>query len=333
MAKLERLNLEEVNPHLCGGRVENYLGKTTPSSPYQDSNLDLLILSSQAQHETRALANYARERQYWTHFNGIRTDSALKKGSGRSPNRDYNLNLPVLGSLSKHETSTLANYATGVGLRQVVEVGLQSPSRLTAEDRNLGGHAACHGATRAKSSGSSSTSRGSCSSLGNKVRRPRRFYSEDMKQTNLNMLTSEFELWSLKWQNTHQDRSYEELYSVPKGTPHSQSVPQQLLSEEQCAHRSQIMSYPYLRGDIWDYIQGCSQAHIIPNLLQPSVEGGNSAPSRNEKYDDYEVLAVGSTAAIDWTTKIHPVARLLHSPSSYSKTIKFLKVLLSTSSF
>nr|CAD7428748.1 unnamed protein product [Timema monikensis] len=50
---------EEVNPHLRGGRVEHHLGKTTPSSPELDSNLDLPILGSLAQHETRALANYA----------------------------------------------------------------------------------------------------------------------------------------------------------------------------------------------------------------------------------------------------------------------------------
>nr|CAD7399381.1 unnamed protein product [Timema cristinae] len=39
-----------------GGRVENHLGKTTPSSSERDSNLDLLVLSSLAQHETSALA-------------------------------------------------------------------------------------------------------------------------------------------------------------------------------------------------------------------------------------------------------------------------------------
>nr|CAD7427967.1 unnamed protein product [Timema monikensis] len=44
-----------VNPHLRGGRVENHLGKTTPSSPDRDSNLDLLILSSRAQHDKRGL--------------------------------------------------------------------------------------------------------------------------------------------------------------------------------------------------------------------------------------------------------------------------------------
>nr|CAD7259718.1 unnamed protein product [Timema shepardi] len=45
--------LEEVNPHLRGGRVENHLGKTTPSSPDRDSNLNLPVLSSRAQHDQR----------------------------------------------------------------------------------------------------------------------------------------------------------------------------------------------------------------------------------------------------------------------------------------
>nr|CAD7587970.1 unnamed protein product [Timema genevievae] len=48
-----RLNLEEVNPHLRGGRVENHLGKTTPSSPDRDSNLDLPILGGLTQHDWR----------------------------------------------------------------------------------------------------------------------------------------------------------------------------------------------------------------------------------------------------------------------------------------
>nr|CAD7395187.1 unnamed protein product [Timema cristinae] len=46
-------NYEEVNPHLRGRRVENHLGKTTPSSPDRDSNLDLPVLSSRAQHDKR----------------------------------------------------------------------------------------------------------------------------------------------------------------------------------------------------------------------------------------------------------------------------------------
>nr|CAD7412796.1 unnamed protein product [Timema poppensis] len=42
-----------MNPHLRGGRVENHLGKTTPSSPDRDSNIDLPALSSRAQHDKR----------------------------------------------------------------------------------------------------------------------------------------------------------------------------------------------------------------------------------------------------------------------------------------
>nr|CAD7261451.1 unnamed protein product [Timema shepardi] len=48
-----KVELEEVKPHLRGGRVENHLGKTTPSSPNRDSNLDLPVLSSRAQHDKR----------------------------------------------------------------------------------------------------------------------------------------------------------------------------------------------------------------------------------------------------------------------------------------
>nr|CAD7429758.1 unnamed protein product [Timema monikensis] len=51
--ELGRLNIEEVNPHLRGGRVENHLGNTTPSSPERDLNLVLPVLSSRAQHDKR----------------------------------------------------------------------------------------------------------------------------------------------------------------------------------------------------------------------------------------------------------------------------------------
>nr|CAD7600293.1 unnamed protein product [Timema genevievae] len=59
--KLGRFNVEELNPHLLGGRVENHFEKTTPSIPDQDSSLNLPVLGSPAQHETSALANYATE--------------------------------------------------------------------------------------------------------------------------------------------------------------------------------------------------------------------------------------------------------------------------------
>nr|CAD7401597.1 unnamed protein product [Timema cristinae] len=48
-----KVELEEVNPHLRGGIVENHLGKTTPCSPDRDSNLDLPVLRSRAQHDKR----------------------------------------------------------------------------------------------------------------------------------------------------------------------------------------------------------------------------------------------------------------------------------------
>nr|CAD7445673.1 unnamed protein product [Timema bartmani] len=53
--ELRRLNLEEVKPHLSEGRVENHLVKTIPNSPNRDSNLDIPVLSSLAQHKTSAL--------------------------------------------------------------------------------------------------------------------------------------------------------------------------------------------------------------------------------------------------------------------------------------
>nr|CAD7395069.1 unnamed protein product [Timema cristinae] len=68
---LTQVELEEVNPHLRGGRVENHLGKTTPSPPDRDSNLDLPILSSRAQHDKRVSQLRHRETTYvtlWSEF-------------------------------------------------------------------------------------------------------------------------------------------------------------------------------------------------------------------------------------------------------------------------
>nr|CAD7576088.1 unnamed protein product [Timema californicum] len=49
------VELEEVNPHLRGGRVENNLGNQppAPSSPDRNSNLDLPVLGGRAQHDKR----------------------------------------------------------------------------------------------------------------------------------------------------------------------------------------------------------------------------------------------------------------------------------------
>nr|CAD7196030.1 unnamed protein product [Timema douglasi] len=62
-----KVELEEVNPHLRGRRVENHLGKTTPSSPDRDSNLDLPVLSSRAQHDKRVSQLRHRGGSAWVH--------------------------------------------------------------------------------------------------------------------------------------------------------------------------------------------------------------------------------------------------------------------------
>nr|CAD7574134.1 unnamed protein product [Timema californicum] len=53
-----KVELEEVNPHLRGGIVQNHSEKTTPSSPNRDSNLDLLVLSNRAQHDKHQLKSF-----------------------------------------------------------------------------------------------------------------------------------------------------------------------------------------------------------------------------------------------------------------------------------
>nr|CAD7412157.1 unnamed protein product [Timema poppensis] len=53
LQRIGKVELEEINPQLRGGRVENHFEKTTPSSPDRDSNLDLPVLSSLAQHDKR----------------------------------------------------------------------------------------------------------------------------------------------------------------------------------------------------------------------------------------------------------------------------------------
>nr|CAD7463247.1 unnamed protein product [Timema tahoe] len=68
--ELGGLNLEEVNPHLCGGRVENNLGKTNPSSPDRDSNLDLPVLGGDS--PLVAIGDRAAHpRPRWLPFQGI----------------------------------------------------------------------------------------------------------------------------------------------------------------------------------------------------------------------------------------------------------------------
>nr|CAD7439689.1 unnamed protein product [Timema bartmani] len=58
--ELGGLNLEEVNPHLRGGRVENHLGKTTPVHP-TEIRTSISPSSTAELNTTSALVNYATE--------------------------------------------------------------------------------------------------------------------------------------------------------------------------------------------------------------------------------------------------------------------------------
>nr|CAD7265420.1 unnamed protein product [Timema shepardi] len=111
-----KVELEEVNPHWRGGRVENHLGKTTPSSPDRDSNLDLPVLSSRAQHDKRV-----REQATWrgslktvpSNVGQRRVDSMLWVNAAE-------LLFPseyVALAVELNTRSALANYATEAGRR------------------------------------------------------------------------------------------------------------------------------------------------------------------------------------------------------------------------
>nr|CAD7423422.1 unnamed protein product [Timema monikensis] len=74
--RIGKVELEEVNPHLRGGRVENHLGKTTPVHP-TEIRTSISPSSAVELNMTSALANYATEaalrktlliahRQVWT---------------------------------------------------------------------------------------------------------------------------------------------------------------------------------------------------------------------------------------------------------------------------
>nr|CAD7569225.1 unnamed protein product [Timema californicum] len=135
-----KVELEEVNQHLRGGRVEKQLGKTTP---VHSTEIRTWISPSSAVelNMTSALAIYATEAGSkaidWTVDEGdnryTRTASnpnlsvvgslVYSENSAfdhpaiesSSPDRDSNLNLPVLGSLTQHETCSLVKYATEAG--------------------------------------------------------------------------------------------------------------------------------------------------------------------------------------------------------------------------
>nr|CAD7574316.1 unnamed protein product [Timema californicum] len=89
----EKVELEEVNPHLRGGRVENHLGKTTPSSPDRDSNLDLPALSSRAQHDKRVPISPSS-------VCSSDTDSLLKDNEDLNTTEDHSISCPTMSMLT-----------------------------------------------------------------------------------------------------------------------------------------------------------------------------------------------------------------------------------------
>nr|CAD7397415.1 unnamed protein product [Timema cristinae] len=95
--EIGKVELEEVNPHLRGGRVENHLGKTTPSSPDRDSNLNLPVLSSRAQHDKRVLGlmlvrSCLSSASYYGYPWLIPDDTYLKSDSGMEDDKNVNPN-------------------------------------------------------------------------------------------------------------------------------------------------------------------------------------------------------------------------------------------------
>nr|CAD7263952.1 unnamed protein product [Timema shepardi] len=140
-AGIGKVELEEVNPHLRGGRVENHLGKTTPSSPDRDSNLDLPVLSS----STR-LAGLTRPDsidlvpgflKLWVAGSLVGAKLGMRNIAFRGgrvgkllsiPDRDPNSDLPIIGSLTSldhvpTEAGTEEHRSTRTSGQDVVEAG------------------------------------------------------------------------------------------------------------------------------------------------------------------------------------------------------------------
>nr|CAD7394636.1 unnamed protein product [Timema cristinae] len=117
-----KVELEEVNPHLRGGRGENHLGKTTPSSPDRDSNLNLPVLSSRAQHDKRvSQLRHRGSTLPLLNFRVVtvlsRKDLARRTGSGRDLGPPYRSQAPVIGiaAVSGITVSNLCPHQTSPG--------------------------------------------------------------------------------------------------------------------------------------------------------------------------------------------------------------------------
>nr|CAD7265492.1 unnamed protein product [Timema shepardi] len=131
-----KVELEEVNPHLRGGRVENHLGETALSSPDRDSNLDIPVLSSRAQHDKRV--SQLRHRggigkveleEVNPHLRGGRVENHLEKTSVHPT--EIRTSICPSSAVELNTTSALANYATE-GLTPSGEYLERGPSPLNS---------------------------------------------------------------------------------------------------------------------------------------------------------------------------------------------------------
>nr|CAD7404562.1 unnamed protein product [Timema cristinae] len=120
-----KVELEEVNLHLHGGRVENPLGKTTPSSPDRDSNLDLPVLSSRAQHDKR-----------WS--NGDTTLSMTGRQAFKSHSGIMRLFIHVEELLGRPiQTELAAETGVDVALETLLDVGAGEKQTILSDDPEI----------------------------------------------------------------------------------------------------------------------------------------------------------------------------------------------------
>nr|CAD7569369.1 unnamed protein product [Timema californicum] len=94
-----------MNPHLRGGRVENHLGKTTPSSPNRDSNLNLPVLSNRVQHDKRV--SQLRHREIAPVFAWRKSGKTIQENHPQCIRSGSNSDLLAFGHLVQHESSAL----------------------------------------------------------------------------------------------------------------------------------------------------------------------------------------------------------------------------------
>nr|CAD7430383.1 unnamed protein product [Timema monikensis] len=128
--EIGKVELEEVNPHLRGGRVENHLGKPpvhpteirTPISPSSAVELNT----------TSALANYATEAGSVPAFVWRESGNPFRKNTLSTPGRDLNLDLPVSGNLVYCKRSALVHAATEAGRDGCVCVCVRACVRASA---------------------------------------------------------------------------------------------------------------------------------------------------------------------------------------------------------